>query len=389
LQIVVDDRPAPLGKPIDVLPSKGAAPPTQMVPEPRAQPWPQAAPTASPQGLIKTRAVSPEPTSAPAPRERVAAPVETVKADRPQLGQAILAAFFADRPAPPKAETQKAVSRKAAPQKAVPQKTVLAKAASPKAAAKSAAKIPPASVRLAKAQPDRKALAKAHKIELAQAAAAKAAARRLELAETAKAAKAAKAAARQQQIELAKAEAKGRAEARAEAKAEALAFARDDARKRARLAALAHAVQRLVPHQAKPAPVEVAKAERARPHKARHEPQIERASLKARRAPHAEPPARARAPVVPPARPSGLMKVSAPRCCADSGLGAAERQLTRAYQDARAAGVPDAQLQYQQQRWLAARSAAAREAPWAVHDVYLARIAELNGQAREAHGPGY
>jgi uncharacterized protein len=93
------------------------------------------------------------------------------------------------------------------------------------------------------------------------------------------------------------------------------------------------------------------------------------------------------------------MKVSAPRCaardagqaggCADPSLGSAERQLTRAYQDARAAGVPDAQLQHQQQRWLAARSAAAREAPWAVHDVYIARIAELNGQAREAHSPGY
>ena len=56
---------------------------------------------------------------------------------------------------------------------------------------------------------------------------------------------------------------------------------------------------------------------------------------------------------------------------------------------ARAAGVPDGQLQAQQQRWLAARATAAREAPWAVRDVYLARIAELNGQAREAHGDGY
>ena len=73
--------------------------------------------------------------------------------------------------------------------------------------------------------------------------------------------------------------------------------------------------------------------------------------------------------------------------CADPSLGAADRQLSRAYQGARAAGVPDAQLRSQQQRWLAARSAAAREAPWAVHDVYLARIAELNGQARE-DGPG-
>ena len=93
------------------------------------------------------------------------------------------------------------------------------------------------------------------------------------------------------------------------------------------------------------------------------------------------------------------MKVSTPRCasrdpgealvCADPNLGAADRQLARAYQGARAAGVPDAQLQRQQERWLAARSAAAREAPWAVHDVYLARIAELNGLAKDAHGDGY
>ena len=48
--------------------------------------------------------------------------------------------------------------------------------------------------------------------------------------------------------------------------------------------------------------------------------------------------------------------------------------------------MSDDQLQRQQQRWLAARAAAASEAPWAVHDVYLARIAELNGMAREAGG---
>jgi hypothetical protein len=385
LQIVVDDRPAPLGKPIDVLPSRAAPPPASTVPQPEPLPWPEAAPTASPQGLIKTRAVAPEP-QLPAPEiERPTAEkpaAERPKADRSKLAPLIVAALFPPKPAPPKPVAQKTA----------PQKTILAKAAAPKAVApKALAKThPPAPVRLAKAQPDPKALAKAHRLELAHAAAAKAQAHKLELAETAKAAKAAKAAARQQQIELARAEAKGRAEARADAKAEALAFARDDARKRARLAALAHAVQRLMPPRAKSAPIVEAKAERAHARKARHEPQVERASLKTRRASHAaEPPARTHAPVVPPAHASGLMKVSAPRCCADPSLGSAERQLTRAYQDARAAGVPDAQLQYQQQRWLAARSAAAREAPWAVHDVYVARIAELNGQAREAHGPGY
>jgi colicin import membrane protein len=385
LEIVVDDRPAPLGKPIDVLPSRGAPPSAPLVPQPpipqnRALPWPDAAPTAPPEGLIKTRVVAPEPPRAP----RAAPPAaERPKADRPRLAPLVVAALVPPKPAPPKA---------------VPQKTVATKAVAPKAIVKSQ---PLAPVRLAKDQPD----PKAHRLELARATTARAEAHRLELAETANAAKTARAAARHQQIELARAEARGRAEARAEAKAQALAYARDDARKRARLVALAHAVQRLLPHQARTAPSEQARVEQARverPHarKARHEPQVERASLKTRRAQRfAEPPPRAHAPVVPPAHASGLMKVSAPRCasrdagqaivCADPALGAAERQLNRAYQDARAAGVPDAQLQHQQQRWLAARSAAAREAPWAVHDVYIARIAELNGQAREAHGPGY
>jgi hypothetical protein len=70
--------------------------------------------------------------------------------------------------------------------------------------------------------------------------------------------------------------------------------------------------------------------------------------------------------------------------CADPSLGAAERQLDRAYRAAEAAGVSPERLRRQQQRWLAARAAAARQAPWAVHDVYLARIAELQDQARSA-----
>jgi uncharacterized protein YecT (DUF1311 family) len=101
---------------------------------------------------------------------------------------------------------------------------------------------------------------------------------------------------------------------------------------------------------------------------------------------------------VAPSRPAGLMKVAnTSRCasadpgaaivCANPSLGAADRQMNRAYQDAKAAGVPEWRLQRQQQRWLAARTAAAREAPWAVHDVYQARIAELNGMAREAQTP--
>ena len=70
--------------------------------------------------------------------------------------------------------------------------------------------------------------------------------------------------------------------------------------------------------------------------------------------------------------------------CTDPALGAADRQLSRAYRQAQAAGVPSDRLERQQQRWLAARANAARQAPWAVHDIYLSRIAELQDQTREA-----
>ena len=95
----------------------------------------------------------------------------------------------------------------------------------------------------------------------------------------------------------------------------------------------------------------------------------------------------------PPAKATKLAKAST-RCaspdpgealaCSDPALGAAERQLSRAYRQAEAAGVPPETLERQQRRWLAARANAAREAPWAVHDIYLARIAELHDQTRHA-----
>jgi colicin import membrane protein len=69
---------------------------------------------------------------------------------------------------------------------------------------------------------------------------------------------------------------------------------------------------------------------------------------------------------------------------ADQALVAAERQLSRAYRQAEAAGVPSEVLERQQRRWLAARANAARKAPWAVRDIYLARIAELQDLTRQA-----
>lgn len=366
LQIVVNEHPAPIGAPIDVLPASGVHPTVAPI-APAAAPEPLA-PRLPPQGLLRVQDVSPLPAARlqPAPSLKPAAKPKPAARPKPTAVAAL--------PAP---------------------KPAAAKARPPVA--------PP--VHLAKAAPPSKP---SHATELARASAAKAAAHRTEVAKAAQAARDARDArtAKADRLLLAKAQARAESEARAQAKAEALADARDDARKRARLAAIAHALQHLLPHEARPrearpAPVELAKLDRKHARKAHHEPRVEQASLKARKPSHpVEPPAHSHAaPVAPPPRVSGLMKVSAPRCasrdpgealvCADPSLGAADRQLSRAYQGARAAGVPDAQLQRQQQRWLAARSAAAREAPWVVHDVYLARIAELNGLAKEAHGDGY
>lgn len=401
LEIVVDDRPAPGGAPIDVLP---AGPAPRLWTPPATEPEPQA-PVRPPEGLVRVEAVtSPAPQTAP-PRPKPAAKANlaplvvaaakpkpvTPKAKPPAVSPVRLAR--AEAPPPPKAAHSADLARAAAA-KAAAHRIELAKAA--KAAEK---------IELAKAaRAEKIEAAKAEKIELARAAKAE----KIELARAARAQKLELARAarleKQQKLQLAQAEAKGRAEARAEAKAQALADARDDARKRIRLASLVHPDQRDPPHQTKPhakAPAEAAKVDGKHARKARHEPPVERASLKAPKAPRVvERPTRARAaPPAPPAHASGLMRVSTPRCaspdpgealvCADPSLGAADRQMTRAYQGARAAGVSDAQLQHQQQRWLAARSAAAREAPWAVHDVYLARIAELNGLAKEAHGDGH
>jgi hypothetical protein len=175
------------------------------------------------------------------------------------------------------------------------------------------------------------------------------------------------------------------------------------------------------PAKAKAAPVRKAAAKPARP-KAKvviaqakapakaHSP-ISRIMAKLAPHPHVpakvrvaqEKPARAKKKAQAPARPlrSGSVTVASARSrcvspdpgaaivCADPALSAADRRLLVAYREAEAAGVSPAQLKRQQARWLQARSAAAREAPWAVHDVYLARIAELNDQARDARGGGW
>ena len=143
------------------------------------------------------------------------------------------------------------------------------------------------------------------------------------------------------------------------------------------------AVERVVPPKAKAA---------LRPQKARLEirkpaapkPRTEKVAQKAK--PVAAPPIKA---AIRPAKGAGPLRVAKAQPRPDTAIRDADRQMNRAYSSARAAGVPDWQLRKQQARWEAARASAAREAPWAVHDVYLARIAELHDLTKDAQAPGY
>ncbi|HEV7386510.1 MAG TPA: hypothetical protein VGN89_16620 [Phenylobacterium sp.] len=419
LQIVVDDSPAPLGTPIEVLSAALAKAAPVVLPVPPREPEPQA-PVRPLEGLMRVRSVVP-PAPAPAPPKPVPASAKARAAPAPpippKIALARAAQARADAAEAAKAEARRVELAKAA--KAEAHRGELAKAVKAeahriefaKAAKAEAHRIEVARAKAEKLEQIRLATAKAEKLE--QIRLAKAAAEKLEQLRLANAKaekleqfRLAKAKAqRQEQLRLAKAEAKGRAEARAEARVEALAQAQEEARRRIRLASLAHPPPRAAPHApphaAKPASsVELARLDRRPGRKARQEVQVERAA--ARKRPRVVQPAYRPRVVQPAPQPdaSGLMRVStSPRCanrdpgaaavCADPALGAAERQLARAYQGARAAGVSDAQLQRQQQHWLASRSAAAREAPWAMRDVYLAHIAELNGMAKDAHGDSH
>ncbi|HET6970675.1 MAG TPA: lysozyme inhibitor LprI family protein, partial [Phenylobacterium sp.] len=100
-------------------------------------------------------------------------------------------------------------------------------------------------------------------------------------------------------------------------------------------------------------------------------------AAKARVAPRAESPVRLAKATCASSDPGEAL------VCADSRLGARDRQLQQAYRSAEAAGVSPEALRRQQSRWLQARAAAAREDRWAVEDVYEARIAELKELSRD------
>ena len=298
LQIVVDDTPAPLGAPIEVLPA--TASPAMILPPPeRVAPEPQA-PVRPASGLVRVQTIEPQ-DAEPAPH-----------AARKPVVRVIARAMEKPRPV-------------------VKSKPVLlARAPSPKAR--------PAHVEKAKVVVE-KAPLKVERVRVARAVAKPSTPAR-------------------PKVQIARVE------------------------RHVKPARIEKAVARVAPRRPEPAPkVQKARVER-KAIKAAPKPRVEKVAVKLK-------PART-APVRPlkPARGAGpLRTASAPR--PDPTLRDADRQMSRAYSTARAAGVPDWKLQRQQQRWQQARASAAHEAPWAVHDVYLARIAELHDLTRDASGPGY
>ncbi|MDB5468045.1 MAG: hypothetical protein JWQ46_2807 [Phenylobacterium sp.] len=350
LQIVVDDRPAPIGAPLEVMPSARRTIPATTAPSPAAPTAEIMAPVRAPNGLVRVQAITPPPAE-PAPSLPERKPAEP----RPVVR-------------PPQASVE------------------AAKAEQVRAEAKAA--------KTAKAEHARIAAQAAHEARLAELADARA--EKAAEAKTAKAklrrASAERAKVEHARVERAKAEKEGRAEKIRLAKAEAADHEAEARAKRShKLAALVHVLAKAVPHHPKAEVAEApAKSARLRLAAAR-----ERAATGKTEA--------ARRPLTPiphTVRGGGPLRLASVerRCasadpgaalaCADPALGAAERQLNRAYHDAEAAGVPAWRLHQQQQRWLAARATAAKEAPWAVHDVYVARIAELQDQARQGQG-GY
>jgi len=337
LQIVVDDGPAPIGPLLEVLPGDAPAHEAQPLPPVAAEPVAPRRPAA---GLMKVDAVV-----AAAPLLVPAVKVEP----RPEP---------VVQPKPVKVEAPKAAEKPL--QKAV-RKVVEAPKAKPEARPDPKAE----RLKVAEAKAKKAERAKAEK-DARLAKAEKAKAGKLAKAEKAKAVKLAKAEPRK--VEKAKAE-KPKAEPK-------------------RLATLVKAVK-AAPAKLK-AEVAKKKVELAQ---AKPKPKVQKASNRptVTKAPAPKP--------VAPRRPvpvgEGPMRVARndlcasgdpgeAAVCADRRLGARDRQMQQAYRNAEAAGVPASALRRQQARWLQARAAAAREAPWAVEDVYEARISELNDLTRDA-----
>lgn len=333
LQIVIDDSPAPVGRLLEVLPgvdsTEAATPhPEVMVPRRPAT------------GLVRVDA----PIAAAPPA------VPTVRLEPPPEPEPSQAA------PPPKPKPVPQVVRKSQVER--------------RAAAKPAPD--PANVAAARAAKARAADVRMAETRASQARATKAAELAAKLAKAEKA----KALARAEQARLAKAAARREAAARAETRRlAALKAQREEARK----AEKRQAVQLADARAAKAAKARKPKAVKPKAAPARVETAARAPAPKRVVVPRGEGPMR-----VARVNPCAVGDPGEAIVCADPRLSARERQLQQAYRNAEAAGVPASALRRQQARWQQARAAAAREAPWAVEDVYVARISELNDQTRDA-----
>lgn len=326
LQIVVDNAPAPIGSPLEVLPADPTAQPAAAAPPPVE---PMMVPRRPASGLVKVDAVvAPEPEFAPEP-----------KAERPKKPEKLKLVVVERPKADPRIAKARAAEARAAEARAAEARateTRLAQARAKKAAA------------LAQARAEKLEQAKAVRLAKAEKA---------EKLEKAKALKLAKAEAQKKPGKIAKLQVKTKPQAKPKNLTTLLRAVKTEARQIVRPKAVKVAA-------VKPAP---------KPEKVARKPAAKRPVL------HGAGPMRvARAePCISPDPGEAIV-------CADSRLGARDRQLQEAYRTAEAAGVPATALRRQQSRWLAARAAAAREAPWAVEDVYVARISELKDQTRDA-----
>jgi chemotaxis protein histidine kinase CheA len=338
LQIVLDDTPAPIGQPLEVMPADtpGLAP---LAPaEPQSNAPELTLPKGPPLGLMKVDApiaaapvVIPAVRTEPKPEPKSEPRVEKPKEEKAKVEKA--------KPAKAKVEERRAVAPK-----------IVSKAEAKKAEAKTGKK-PPAKILAQAAKPEKKKTpAERKKDRQIKLAKAEVAAKKTVAAEKPKLTKLVKA------VKATPKKLKATATATAERKKKRdleLAEAREAKRAKARTEAAAKA-------KAKPA-VEKASAPKKKP------------------VPRGEGPMRmARNDSCVHSDPGEAL------VCADPRLNQRDRQLQRAFRDAEAAGVPASALRQQQERLRQARTAAARDGSWAVEDVYEARIAELNDLARDA-----
>jgi hypothetical protein len=345
LQIVVGEAPAPLGAPIEVLPGSRAAPPPapqRIAPEPLAPVRPAV-------GLVRVQAVEPAPEPvdvAPPPRPK----------PKPTTLRAAVLRVQAVEPAPEPADV-------APPPK--PRPKPAARPAPVKSAKVNAAAPPKAAPR-----PVPATKVKVKDVENAKHG------------EKSKPAKATAAKAVQNpappKVRLTK------ADAREKAPHIQMTTERKPAKSVGPVHAVAHTPPRKVEPPTKMQKVALERAAAKPVKKVKPAPAAKRAEKVAITA---KPPAKAPPKAIRPARGAGPLRVAKAAPRPDPAISDVDRQMYLAYSSARAAGVPDWQLRRQQQRWEQARAAAAREAPWAVHDVYLARIAELHDLTRDAEGP--